>query len=598
MTATMLSPGVAAEARAVLAAPGSTLTQLLRAIATLESEPPARTVRIGVSSSVTVDLLGTYLRRHGLLAGTGVEIVAGDYDDPIGDIERFRQAGVEHVVLLPFFDNLLPSFEAQLPGLSPEAVDALEVRLRARYRLALENARGLHTVHLGTFSRMGAPADMGGRDVVAEVLDRFDAALREEAAAFPNTRLIDTGDVVRAVGRDAAFDARFYFRSKAPWTGAFLDELARRVTAAARGFGAAFYKVLALDCDNTLWGGVVGEDSVTGIALGPHDYPGNIFWRVQHEIAELRRRGVLICLVTKNNPADVEEVLAAHPDMVLRDEDLVVKRVNWDDKPSNLRALAAELGVGLDSVVFLDDSPFECEAVRAQLPMVRTVQVPRTLSDYPRVIAGIAELFPAGTTDGADKTEQYRQRARAQQLQATSVDHESYLASLQLTVELRRNVPADAARVSELSQKSNQFNLTTRRYGVGDVEGFMDSPDRAVWSLVAGDTFGSAGLTGAVVLRYDGACAHVENFFLSCRVLGRGIERSLWPTIVADAAARGCTELRAQFIPSPKNAQVADFYDRLGFRVAEDADGTRTYALGTAEFTTPSPAWIEITHVE
>jgi FkbH-like protein len=598
MTATMLSPELRAEARDVLASPASTLPQLLRALGTLEQEPTARTVRIGVSSSVTVELLGTYLRRHGLLAGTGVEIVAGGYDDPVGDVRRFRRDGVEHVVLLPFFDNLLPSFEAQLPNLSPGAIDALEEGLRTRYRLALEEARGLAAVHLGTFSRMGAPADVSGRDVVAEVLDRFDAALREEAAAFANVRLVDTGDVVRAVGRNAAFDARFYFRSKAPWTGAFLDELARRIAADARGFGAAFFKVLALDCDNTLWGGVVGEDSVTGIRLGPHDHPGNIFWRVQHELAALRRRGVLLCLVTKNNPEDVEEVLRDHPDMVLRDEDLVVKRVNWDDKPANLRALAAELGVGLESVVFLDDSPFECEAVRAQLPMVRTVQVPRTLSEYPRVIAEIAELFPStGPADGADKTQQYRQRARAQQLQADSVDHESYLASLRLTVELRRDLAEDAARVSELSQKSNQFNLTTRRYGVGEVEGLLAAPDSAVWAVVVGDTFGSAGLTGAAVVRYEGTSAVVDNFFLSCRVLGRGVETAVWPTIVAEAAARGCTELRAEFRPTAKNAQVADFFDRLGLPVvAEAADGSRTYALGTSEFTTPAPAWIEITH--
>lgn len=599
MTATLLSPEARTEAQEVLAARSSTLPQLLRALGTLEQEPAERTVRIGVSSSVTLDLLGVYLRRHGLLAGSRVEVVAGGYDDPIGDVERFAQDGVEHVVLLPFFDNLLPSFEAQLPSLSPAAVDALEDRLRTRYRLALEAARGVPTVHLGTFCRMGAPAGVAGRDAVARVLDRFDAALREEAAAFANVRLIDTEDVVRAVGRPAAFDARFWFRSKAPFTGAFLDELARRIAVDTRGFGAHFYKVLALDCDNTLWGGVVGEDSVTGIRLGPHDHPGNVFWRIQNELAALRRRGVLLCLVTKNNPEDIDEVLRTHPDMVLRDDDFVVKRVNWEDKPSNLRALAAELDLGLDSVVFLDDSPFECEAVRAQLPIVRTVQVPTTLSEYPRVIAGIAELFPAGgPADGADKTEQYRQRARARQLEAGSADHESYLASLHLAVALRRDRPEDAARVSELSQKSNQFNLTTRRYGVGEIEGFMAAPERAVWSVVVGDTFGSAGLTGAAVVRYDGGCAHVENFFLSCRVLGRGIEDALWPTLAAEAAARGCTELRARFVPTRKNAQVADFYDRLGFRVvADEADGSRTYAVTTAEFPTPAPAWIEVTHV-
>lgn len=590
---------VRAEARAVLASGGSTMTQLLRAIATLEQEPLERTVQIGLSSSVTVDLLGTFLRRHGLLAGTRVEIVPGGYDDPIGDIEVFRDAGVGHVVLVPFFDNLLPSFEAQLGTLPPGAVDTLVEQIHARYRLTFERARDLQTVYVCGFHRMGAPADPSGRDVVSRVLDRCNAALREQAAGFSNVRFVDGEDVVRAVGREAAFDTRFYFRSKAPYAGAYLDELARRVTAAARGFGAHFYKVLALDCDNTLWGGVVGEDSLEGIRLGPHDHPGNVFWRVQHEIATLRRQGVLVCLCSKNNPDDVDEVLRRHPGMVLQDEDIVVKKVNWEDKPSNLRALAAELGVGLDSVVFLDDSPFECHAVRRQLPMVTTVQVPATLSDYPRVIEQVRELFLAGgVTDAShDKTEHYRQRARAQALQAESVDHESYLASLQLTVQLHRDVRADAARISELSQKSNQFNLTTRRYGVAEIERLMVSTEHTVYSLLVGDRFGSAGLTGAAVLRHDGDRAHVDSFFLSCRVLGRGIETAVWPHIVGDAAARGATQLLTTFLPTAKNAQVADFYDRLGFDVVTATDdGSRTYRVRTAEFDTPAPEWIEMSH--
>lgn len=589
--------GLPVDARAVLADRASTLTQVLKALSALDQEPVARTVRVGVSSAVTADLLGTYLRRHGRLADVGVDVVRGHFDDPVGDVGRFRDAGVDVIVLLPFFDVLLPSFEAQLPALAPAVVDALEQRLRARYRLVLEETRALPDVVLGTFHRWSRPVELCGQDEVAAVLSRFNAALREEAAAFANVRVVDTEDVLTALGRTAALDSRFYHRAKAPWTGAFLDELARRIAVGTRGFGTSFRKVLALDCDGTLWGGVLGEDSVGGIRLGPHDSPGNVFWEVQHRIAALRRQGVLLCLVTKNNPADVDEVLRAHPDMVLRDEDFVVKRVNWEDKPANLRALADDLGVGLDSVVFLDDSPFECEAVRRQLPMVTTVQVPANLSDYPQVLAGVSELFVAAgvTAESRDKTEQYRRRAQAQQLEAQSVDHETYLASLQLTVELHRDEPADAVRVSELSQKSNQFNLTTRRYGVAEVEALMADPDAAVWSLTVGDVFGSAGLTGAAVLRVDGGQAHVEAFFLSCRVLGRGVETSVWPAILADLRARGCTELHATYLPSARNQQVADFWDRVGLPLVATADdGSRSYRIDTAAAVSPPPTWIEL----
>lgn len=589
------------DALGLLARSDITLMQLTQAVTSLEKEVQPRSIKIGVSSSATVDLLNIYLRKHGLLNGTKIELVPGNYDDPIGDIELFRQANVDQIVLLPFFDTLLPSFEAQLGSLSPTIIDAKEAELRQRYRRVFEEARGVPALYLGTFHRMGSAADSSANDAVANVLARFNTVLCEEAEAFTNIRIIDTQDIVRTVGQQAAFDHRFYFRSKAPYTGAYMNELAHRIALAARGFGAHFYKVLALDCDNTLWGGVIGEDLLHGIKLGPHDYPGNIFWRMQHEFAALESQGILLALVTKNNVEDVEDVLRNHPDMVLKDTHIVAKKANWEDKPSNLRALAQELNVGLDSFIFLDDSSFECEAVRQQLPMVKTVQVPSALSDYPRVVSEIKSLFLAGgiSADSKGKTEQYRQRAGGEALKAQFGSQEDYLASLELKVELTLNARANVARISELSQKSNQFNLTTHRYSVAEIEKMMEGDTHAVYSLVVSDKFGSAGLTGVVVMRYEAEVATVENFLMSCRVIGRGIETGIWTRIVADAVKRGCTKLHTVYIPSAKNAQVADFYGRLAIPLSEETlDGTRHYEIATTDFVEPTNPWIKMTYVE
>ena len=588
------------EALSALTKEKTTLTQLTQAVTTLENEEQPRKVKIGVSSSVTVDLLNIYLRKHGLLNGTKIELVAGNYDDPIGDIDLFKQVGVEQIVLLPFFDNLLPSFEAQLENIDPSVIDAKESELRQRYRMVFEKARDVQTIYLGSFHRIGSTTDPSGQDLVSIVLDRFNAALREEAEAHANIRMINTEDIVRVIGHQAAFDNRFYFRNKAPYTGAYMNELARRITTVARGFGAHFYKVLALDCDNTLWGGVIGEDLLGGIKLNCYDYPGNIFWRMQQEFAALERQGILLALITKNNPVDVDEVFQNHPDMVLKESQIVVKKVNWDDKPSNLRVLAKELNIGLDSIIFLDDSSFECEAVKQQLPMVKTLQVPATLSDYPNVVAEIKSLFLAGdiSSDSKDKTKQYRQRADAEELKLQFGTQEDYLASLELKVELTRNAQASVGRISELSQKSNQFNLTTRRYSVAEIEQMMEGDTRAVYSLEVSDKFGNAGLTGVVVMRYEDMAVTVENFFMSCRVIGRGVEMSIWARIIADALKRGCTQLSAEFIPSSKNAQVADFYDRLGMRMTKEENGSQQYAIAIADLITPTNPWIEMTYVE
>jgi FkbH-like protein len=588
------------QALSVLARADSTMMQLMQAVNTLENEEQPRTVKIGVSSSATVDLLNVYLRKHGLLNGAKIVLVDGNYDDPIGDIDLFLQAGVEQILLLPFFDNLLPSFETQMENIEPSIIDAKEAELRQRYRMVFEKARSVSVIFLGTFHRIGKIADYSGQNIVSIVLARFNAALREEAAVHSNIRLIDTEDIVREVGEQVAFDSRFYFRSKAPYTGAYMNELARRITATARGFGRYFYKVLALDCDNTLWGGVIGEDLLNGIKLNRYDYPGNIFWRMQQEFSALERQGILLALVTKNNPADIDEVLQKHPDMVLKESQIVVKKVNWDDKPSNLRALAKELNVGLESIIFLDDSSFECEAVRQQLPMVKTMQVPVNLSFYPKVVAEIKSLFLAGgiAADSKGKTLQYRQRAGAEELKAQFGSQEEYLASLELKVELTRNARSSAGRISELSQKSNQFNLTTYRYSVSEIEHIMQSDSHAVYSLVVSDKFGNAGLTGVAVMRYEERAAIVENFFMSCRVIGRGVETGIWNRIVTDAVKRGCTKLYAKFISSAKNMQVADFYDRLGLTMTKEENGVRQYVIAVTDFVAPVNSWMEIIYVE
>lgn len=589
-----------AEALAVLEKTDSTMMQLTRAVSKLEKEDYPRNMSFGISSSVTVDMLEIYIRKYGLLNGVNVEVVSGNYDDPIGDMDLFENAGVEQIVLLPFFDNLMPSFEAQAGNLDAKIIDAKEVELRERFRMVFEKARTMSAIYLCTLHRMGRLAAASGKDHVSYLLARFNAALQEEAEAYANVSVIDTEDIITTIGRKNAFDTRFYFRAKAPYTGPFMDELARRITARARGFGAHFYKVLALDCDNTLWGGVIGEDLLDGIKLDPHDYPGNIFWRMQQEFSTLERQGVLLVLITKNNSADVDEVLRRHPEFVIREAQIVAKKVNWEDKPSNLRALAKELNLGLDSFVFLDDSPFECEAVRQQLPMVKTFQVPEVLSDYSRVVDEIKSLFLTGGHVAVDslKTEHYRQRASAEELKSQFATQEEYLKSLELKVDLTRNAGDSIARISELSQKSNQFNLTTHRYSVAAVEQMMKGNSSAVFSLVVSDKFGNAGLTGVVIIRFEGTVAAIENFFMSCRVIGRGVEMSIWSYIVSAAVKRGCTDLSAEFIPSAKNNQVADFFDRLGMPVIRECDGAKHYMIAIADLVLPDNSYIEVTYVE
>lgn len=588
-------------ARDVLRNPALSMTQLMQALKTFDTDNLAsRVLKIGISSSVTVELLGTYLRKHAAIHGLCIEPVQGSYDDPLGDMQRFVSEGVEQAVIIPFLDNLLPSFEAQLPTLPANLIAAKEAEIHTRLSLVLKAGAGLSAIYLSTFHRMTTAAEPGMSDAVDSCVTRLNTMLREEAARHANVKLIDAQKLLAEVGKRAAFDTRFYYRAKAPYSTSYLDAFAAAVASASRGFGSYFYKVLALDCDNTLWGGIIGEDGVGGIKLAPYDYPGNIFWCVQQELARLEQSGVLLCLCTKNNPADIEEVFASHPAMVLKPSQIVARRVNWTDKAQNLRELAAELNLGLDSIVFLDDSDFECAAVRSQLPQVHTVQVPKNLPDYPNVMQYVSGLFlGAGVSaESRSKTQQYHQRAAAIAEQAEFASQEQYLHSLQLKALLTRNAQTSVARIAELSQKSNQFNLTTKRYSEAEIAQRMAGPGSEVYSLVVKDRFGDAGLTGVVVMRYEAQTARVEAFFMSCRVIGRGVEFSIWNHITAQAALRGCNLMTAEYIPSAKNALVERFFDDLGMQQVGDLTNTSVtnYRLPLPADGLVSRDWIEFIH--
>ena len=581
----------------ILADPTASLASLMGAVEDVEAEGALSfAAHVGVSAGASIDLLGLFLRRHALLSGVRLRVTMGNFDDPLGDIARFTEAGVEVLVLAPFFDTLEPAFEARAAMMSEADLAAREAEIRSRWRLVLEAASGFRQVVLCDFHRI--TASVPGGDRTDAVLDRFNQVLAQEAAAFANVRRLDMSAIVAEVGRASAFDLRFYLRNTAPYSSALLNLLGQQVAAVSRGYGGRFHKALVLDCDNTLWGGVLGEDLAEGIRIGPFDYPGNVFWRAQTEFVALQRQGVLLCLCSKNDAEAVDALLDTHPDMVLRSSDVIVKQVNWDDKVGNLRQIAQTLGIGLDSLVFVDDSAFECEAVRSQIPEVTVFQVPSNPAEYLSVIAQIKTLFLAagGANDDGDKTQQYRQRAAALESVAAFASHEDYLISLDLTVTISRDDPGRAARISQLSQKSNQFNLTTVRYTPEDIARLMNDPATTVYALDVADRFGPAGTTGVVVVRRDSQIATVESLLMSCRVLGRGIEQSLWATIVQDALAEGCEILRGVYRPTAKNGQAADFYDRLGLTPRGDAGKGQVYDAALTAFIPPSTPWIKVLH--
>ncbi|MBQ3881213.1 MAG: HAD-IIIC family phosphatase, partial [Bacteroidales bacterium] len=336
-------------------------------------------------------------------------------------------------------------------------------------------------------------------------------------------------------------------------------------------------KCLVLDLDNTLWGGVLGEDGISGIKIGG-DYPGKAFHFFQESLLELSKSGVILAVCSKNNEEDVFEAWEKNPFMVLRKEHFSAMRINWTDKATNLREIASELNIGLDSFVFVDDNPTERELIRQMLPMVSVPEFPSQPYELPefylRLVKDYFKVYSV-TAEDRKKTEQYKANAARAHARRSFTDFKDFLRSLEMKVTVEAANEFNIPRIAQMTQKTNQFNLTTRRYTDADVRTFLEKGWK-IWCISVADRFGDNGITGAVF--FDGR--RIDTLLLSCRILGKGIETAFIRTVLGLVKADGFDKVIAEYIPTAKNAQVKDFYDRCGFTLTgEDAEGVRSYVV-------------------
>ena len=370
----------------------------------------------------------------------------------------------------------------------------------------------------------------------------------------------------------AVQDPRLDAYAKAHLSPALLAGYARQAGHLARALTGRTRKVLAVDLDNTLWGGVLGDDGPEGIELAG-SYRGEAFRTFQKAVKQIASQGVLLAAVSKNDPEPVSQVLRGHPEILLHEQDFVRVTANWRPKDENLSALAASLNLGVDSIVFADDSPFERGSVRAALPAVAVVD----LDDEPAL--HLDRLLRDGWFDVREATAEdlarparYREElARGDFLQQFS-SLDDYLAELDVRVRLTRARRQDLPRISQLTLRTNQFNLTTERLQPAEVAARAADPDHLVLAVHSADRFGENGLVGAVLLSRDGDELSIDNFLLSCRVFSRGVEHAALAEILRHAAATGATAVRGSYLPTARNGTVRDFYPRYGFTPL-DTDG-------------------------
>jgi FkbH-like protein len=401
--------------------------------------------------------------------------------------------------------------------------------------------------------------------------------LQRLARQYPSLVLVNLDQIVRTHGFRALLSPAYWYAGRIRYSNVMFRELAATFRGALRASLSQSKKVLVLDLDNTLWGGVLGEDGIHGVALSEQG-KGKCFRDFQRAIHRLASHGVLLALCSKNNPADVEEAFEQHPMTVLRASDFVARRINWDNKADNIRSIAEELNLGLDSFVFLDDNPVERSLVKHHLPEVEVPEFPERPELLPDwfVTAVVFPYFPKYriTQEDRQKVAQYHANARRSELMA-HVDLKSFIERLEIQTQFYVDDRSLVERMSQMTQKTNQFNLTTQRYSVADIVRFIEGPDHVVIALEYEDRFGKEGITGLAIA--DLAEARLDTFLLSCRIIGRGVEDSLLAKLEALAQHRGHRAFHATFCPTKKNKPAEGFLERVGYRFTGEENGGRRY---------------------
>ncbi len=543
-------------------------------------------VRVAFLSSFTLDSLLPFLTVEAARFGFAIEAYVAPFNSVKPELLGADSGCVQHRPDVVFVANLLGDVRPDLahdslPGDAEslqQLVDELATDLTAPIRQFRSRSTAAVVFHalprpwpppLGVYEAMA----LGSQ---TNFVNRLNARLATAMNELPGGYLLDLDQICATVGYENCYDLKMWYLGRAPFSAALWLAWAREQAAFLLALLAPPRKCLVLDLDNVLWGGIIGENGLANIQLG-QTYPGSVFRDFQRTVLELHDRGVLLAINSKNNLVDVEEVFRSHPDMILKWEHFACRRINWRSKTENMQEIARELNIGLESLVFFDDDPVEQARMRQSLPSVLTVPVPREPIQHVKVLRQ-SRAFDrlATTTEDRRRGAMYQEQAARNQLRDSAASIEDFLTSLQMTAHIEPVSDFAFPRAVDLLQKTNQFNLTTRRHAPAHLKTLLADPQYGVFTLRVTDRFGDNGIVGLAIIQKRDVTAHIESFLLSCRVIGRTVETAFLSFLAEWARASGASALEGEYLPTPKNGPAADFYSRHGFTpIQQDSRGSR-----------------------
>jgi len=560
-----------------------------------------RPVRIAILSSYVLDPLVPFLdvecRRAGLTPAFYVAPFNQYTQEVLNPSSGLYAFGPEIVFVALDLEDLFPGVR-RVPSVDDLAKSRAEIRgtVAGLVRELHARSTALIVVHEPTFTGSSPHGILDNRrgDGLSRWTEDVNRDLAEDLGAQAHAFLLPLRQVLGRAGNERGQGRKLFYMARMRHTDGALRELASYSMRYVKPLKGLTRKCVVVDLDGTLWGGVVGEVGPDGIQLGPVA-PGIEFVDFQEALLNLTKRGILLAVCSKNNPDDVMPVLREHKHMVLREEHFAAVRINWRNKAENLREIAEELNIGLDSFVFLDDNPVERELIRQMLPQVLTIELPRDASQYRPTLENLSDFeLLALTKEDEQRASQYRANRQRQALELSSGSLDDYLHSLEIRAEIARAEGHHVPRLVQMLNKTNQFNTTTRRYQTPEIERFVASPDHRVYVLEVADRFGEHGLVGSAIVRRERDAWRIDNVLLSCRVMGLSVETVLLKRIYDAARLHDAARLVGEFIPTAKNGPTADFYRRHGFQLAGEVDGAQAWTLDPRVDRIEDPAWIAV----
>lgn len=523
------------------------------------------------STNVLVSDFEEYCLHYPVLNMTVHTLPFSQYQILLQDKEHDLNRSGNHLIFCERIEDFIANYEL----LNDSEVDRLSSSLDDYLSLLQSTARkntgsSIYVFDFGII-KFSVQILQSSTTKIDELIVQKNNALKEIALAY-DIKIISYANSVQDYGAYNAFSHKYWNLARIPFSKGFSSFLANKISATMLATRLLQARVLVLDLDNTLWKGIVGDDGFHGIQLGG-DFPGNIYKSLQRLFKAYKDSGLLLCICSKNTEHVALEVINKHPEMLLRENDFIIKKINWKSKAENIKEIAQELNLGLSSICFIDDNPLERQEVRHHLPTVFVPELPIDPADWYSFIVNLPELtLPSVSEIDAKKTEQYQARALIQQEASLYDDKSTFIRSLQIKVKIRNTQDQDFSRVYQLFNKTNQFNTATIRYSQTELAQIMQSNQDKVYYVLVSDKYHSEheGLAALVVKAVGQDTWLIENFVMSCRVMGRNIEIAIMAWLTEQAKHQAIEWLKGQYIRSDRNQPIADLYQRLGFALGDD----------------------------